>query len=79
MTTGPEHYAEAEKCLSRLPDLTYGSDEAREQLAAAQVHATLALAAATALRIEYPEYTRGDDSGWAAAAGGGPKRDEADA
>lgn len=64
MSSGPEHYAEAEKCLARLPDLEYGSDEAREQLAEAQVHATLALAAATAL------YGIGKEGGaWEKAAG----------
>ncbi|MEV5619462.1 MULTISPECIES: hypothetical protein [unclassified Streptomyces] len=42
--TGPEHYREAERLLA-LAD--YHDDPAR--CAAAQVHATLALAAATAL------------------------------
>ena len=52
--TGPEHYAAAEACLAgvRLGEDTDGSPRFRtdepETLAAAQVHATLALAAATA-------------------------------
>ena len=47
--TGPEHYAEAEKLLA---DPNYGEPRGirrSETVATAQVHATLALAAATAL------------------------------
>lgn len=45
MTTGPQHYAEAERLLA-----TRGGTTPRSSiLAEAQVHATLALAAATAL------------------------------
>lgn len=44
MATGPEHYRAAEECLGRLKSLEYGSAEAREQLAEAQAHATLAIA-----------------------------------
>lgn len=43
MATGPEHYRRAEELLARDGPLT------GEVLATAQVHATLALAAATAL------------------------------
>lgn len=47
MTTGPEHYKEAERFLQKAVEV--GNIEAgRECLWAAQVHATLALAAATA-------------------------------
>ncbi len=63
---GPEHYREAERLLE---EMDYADD--RATLAAAQVHATLALAAATA----YPavkDYT-GDENGsvsrgWAGVA-----------
>ena len=51
---GPDHYRESERRLSEVektPD-QYGeaAEYCRQQLAAAQVHATLALAAATAYR-----------------------------
>ncbi len=52
--TGPEHYAEAERCLAGVAmgnhqdgSPNFRTDEP-ETLAAAQVHATLALAAFTA-------------------------------
>jgi hypothetical protein len=47
--TGPQHYKEAETLLDRAQNLIYGSDREYGQavLAEAQVHATLALAAAT--------------------------------
>lgn len=52
--TGPGHYSEAERLLvhtdrSVVDQFGAGAECARQQLAAAQVHATLALAAATAL------------------------------
>ncbi len=47
--TGPEHYKEAERLLDGS-DAPYESDvEYANRLARAQVHATLALAAATAI------------------------------
>lgn len=46
--TGPEHYREAERLLT-VGVGQRGSDTDRICVAAAQVHATLALAAATAL------------------------------
>jgi len=51
---GPDNYVEAERLLAdveKTPD-QYGeaAEYCRQQLAAAQVHATLALAAATAYR-----------------------------
>lgn len=52
MPTGPEHYREAERLAEGLKtdDGAVYVDEGNEQvLAVAQVHATLALAAATAL------------------------------
>lgn len=54
--TGPEHYAEAE----RLADQLYGDEQDPRDVAAlaavAQVHATLALAAATALNLSLDDY-----------------------
>lgn len=48
--TGPEHYRQAERYLEFVSEVDgYDTAESREILAAAQVHATLALAAATAL------------------------------
>lgn len=47
--TGPEHYKAAERLLAEAVDSVAGGDPAPELLAAAQVHATLALTAATAL------------------------------
>lgn len=46
---GPEHYREAESSLVAAKGSDGGSNLERYHLAAAQVHATLALAAATAL------------------------------
>ena len=48
--TGPEHYLEAEKALAGTTHLERGAAADMSLLAEAQVHATLALAAATALR-----------------------------
>lgn len=51
--TGPEHYREAERLLAESQTITRpheeGHCEADRSIAEAQVHATLALAAATAL------------------------------
>ena len=52
--TGPEHYSYAEQLLDEAGDAENGSDHERYLVAAAQVHATLALAAATALPGEHP-------------------------
>lgn len=49
MATGPEHYLCAEEFLDRAVHMVTGGDMERYCLAAAQVHATLALAAATAI------------------------------
>lgn len=48
MPTGPEHYDQAEKLLEESATALHPSDADRI-IAEAQVHATLALAAATAL------------------------------
>ncbi|MFE0727908.1 hypothetical protein ACFW2X_06590 [Streptomyces antibioticus] len=71
--TGPEHYCEAEAHLaSAARDFLRGEDTS-SALAAAQVHATLALAAATAMQapvdgaepgMSSPEY-----AAWYEAAG----------
>ena len=56
MATGPEHYQEAERLLihvdrSVIDQFGEGAECARQELAQAQVHATLALAAATAANV----------------------------
>jgi hypothetical protein len=56
--TGPEHYAEAERLLTLADRHTTGVTYAREwtlTLTAAQVHATLALAAATSVGTAGPD------------------------
>ena len=52
--TGPEHYREAERLMKRADRIMDGfpSEEYAQTIAVAQVHATLALAAATALGRE---------------------------
>ncbi|MGP3684103.1 hypothetical protein ACTVZO_05215 [Streptomyces sp. IBSNAI002] len=74
--TGPEHYRQAEQLLAEsmteLRPNDEGHCEADRTIAAAQVHATLALAAATALIDETP---RGDCFAhyreWQSVAGAG--------
>jgi hypothetical protein len=57
--TGPEHYREAERLLAERHELLeYSSDPCTELLAEAQVHATLALAAATAHGLGFTEAAR---------------------
>ncbi|MER7131194.1 hypothetical protein [Streptosporangium saharense] len=78
--SGPEHYREAEKLLAgamkhRLTeDGDWRGDPARHRIAdalvaEAQVHATLALAAATALNNAEGGPDREDWLAWKAAAG----------
>lgn len=69
--TGPEHYREAEKLVRRAED--YDTEGAARAYAAAQVHATLALAAATALNDNVNEQGEGglplhDMHAWRAVA-----------
>jgi hypothetical protein len=73
--TGAEHYAAAEALLVDLPG---DPAEAAGKVAAAQVHATLALAAATAMASRLVETEGGDEiaamdpgdqRAWDAAAG----------
>ncbi|MFE9003172.1 hypothetical protein ACFYOY_13670 [Streptomyces sp. NPDC007875] len=46
--TGPEHYREAERLLAEADNIAEHGGDMGEMIAAAQVHATLAHAAATA-------------------------------
>jgi hypothetical protein len=68
--TGPEHYAEAERLLTLAGRHTSGAAYGPEwalTLTAAQVHATLALAAATAIGTPGP-----DGPAWAEVAAAKP-------
>ena len=72
--TGPEHYAEAERLLAVADRHTSGvtySPEWTLTLTAAHVHATLALAAATAVGAAGPDHTAWADI--AATKPGGSK------
>ncbi|MET8864630.1 hypothetical protein ABZW11_16970 [Nonomuraea sp. NPDC004580] len=51
--TGPEHYRDAEELLDTAVE-THDGQAADTNIASAQVHATLALAAATALQAALP-------------------------
>jgi hypothetical protein len=59
--TGPEHYQEAEQLLRSYPEA--GTAVVERRIARAQVHAILALAAATAL------HSVSDSHAWAEVAG----------
>ena len=62
--TGPEHYAEAERLLTdAFDEVRHGDPAEAVVLAQAQVHATLALAAATAVGTAGP-----DGHAWAEVA-----------
>lgn len=68
--TGPEHYGQAENLLGLADRSPMGSDEERFYLGGAQVHATLALAAATALTGDRASYTDEPEiKAWHDAAG----------
>jgi hypothetical protein len=65
--TGPDHYRKAEEFAAKAHEYLgqgEGQDSAAVWAAVAEIHATLALAAATAL-----ETTASDGSAWADAAG----------
>jgi hypothetical protein len=66
--TGPEHYREAERLLNAAEK--HGVGGAAGTLAAAQVHATLALAAVTALAADPDGMHIKDISAWNVAVGG---------
>lgn len=68
MATGPEHYREAEQHLENAVRNVAGSDAERWNLAAAQVHATLAVAAASALNDGETGTPHADWRAWMAAA-----------
>jgi hypothetical protein len=64
--TGPDHYRKAEELTAKAHNYLgqgEGQDSAAVWAAVAQIHATLALAAATALG------TAGDDRAWVQVAG----------
>jgi len=67
--TGPEHYQHAEELLDLASDDEVGDPVEAYRLAAAQVHATLALAAATALNSGGGDGLPADDyDAWYTAA-----------
>ena len=74
--TGPDHYREAERLIAELVSINPGGGEMHRAsevaLAAAQVHATLALAAASALGTSATEART-----WADAAGTKPSTGDA--
>lgn len=77
--TGPEHYREAERLLEGCKN-SHGAlvieDGTAEVLKAAQVHATLALAAATALnRPDGEGMVREDYREWMRTASAKPLKD----
>lgn len=86
MPTGPEHFKDAELMLKEAEQFTANEDgtcpDAERFLRYAQVHATLALAAATALNvaavIKGPEDAdvRRDVSVWSEVAGVPPRGPE---
>lgn len=79
--TGPEHYRAAEAMLINAQDAgggKAGSAVEAYYLAVAQVHATLALAAATALASYRPNAMPvADEEAWLDAAGTDYERSEA--
>lgn len=82
--TGPEHYREAERLADRAHHFTYGDGGDPVTGAAlateAQVHATLALAAATAMQAGVDGCEPGMGSAefheWYQAAGVKPQKDD---
>lgn len=71
--TGPEHYCEAQRLLAMRPGGRIYGDQiwhrpSPEDVARAQVHATLALAAATALTTRPHGMPPADTTAWMATA-----------
>ncbi|MFE9927414.1 hypothetical protein [Streptomyces sp. NPDC005533] len=66
--TGPEHYLQAEELLQEALSKTSGSDLERYYVTAAQVHATLALAAATAFAPHRLGVNRAEWKAWQTVA-----------
>lgn len=80
MATGPEHYREAEAFLASAAATADqygdGAEGARQDLAAAQAHATLALAAATAAQLADKYVGDGHHiNAWCNVIAGGPAPD----
>lgn len=69
MTTGPQHYQQAESFLNDARSEDYDSERERYYLAAAQVHATLALAAAVGTLGADEDRSREDTAEWERVAG----------
>jgi hypothetical protein len=71
--TGPEHFTRSEQLLREVRDGHQEGTDVAAILTAAQVHATLALAAATALatpdRSSAPRNATNEWSAWQRAAG----------
>jgi hypothetical protein len=67
---GPAHYREAERLIKQANSIVDGfpSDAYAQTLAEAQVHATLALAAATAMNDGSDGMDVSDWNGWRAVA-----------
>jgi hypothetical protein len=70
MASGPEHYREAERLLKFGENEPDGGSQQAATFAGAQVHATLALAAATALPAaqRYVGADDGDHEWWQATS-----------
>jgi hypothetical protein len=66
--TGPEHYRHAEQRLLMAWEEDRAPEDVAHLVAEAQVHATLALAAATAAQATAAGMTRADQKAWTAAA-----------
>lgn len=73
MPTGPDHYREAERLVERAHHFTYGDGAdpvvGAALAAEAQVHATLALAAAAALNSGQHGMNFVDSTAWQNTAG----------
>lgn len=67
--TGPQHYADAQRILQLLRDQTAGELELPVAIQVAQVQATLALAAATALNDGGAGMSTADYQAWSDVAG----------
>lgn len=75
MATGPEHYRAAEFAFENAKDEGGGSNKERFFLDAAQFHATMALAAATALAA-IDDVPTCDSAAWYQAVGCGTGDDD---
>jgi hypothetical protein len=64
MASGPEHYGTAEAIIETLDGVALPAHQMNALLATAQIHATLALAAATALNDNDPGMPAAIRSEW---------------